>query len=175
MFRRVGAREDAQQPCFGWPRHRFETSTHGQRHLGQHHPFFRLGHGRQRRLSADAFGQLHAVADGPEVRARLGQKRGCVFRLRCAQVGLAEEEAKATDAIGGASPLQQRESERDRLVVAAIGDHRLHLEKARLHIVGRARGLGQEELHRLAGLSRDVFEGGQRRERSRGPCRPGPG
>src|SRR5439155_8104068 len=82
--------------------------------------------------------------------------------------GLAEEEAKATDAIGGASPFQQRESERDRLVVAAIGDHRLHLEKARLHIVARARGLGQEELHRLTGLSRDVFEGRQRWPRATG-------
>src|SRR4029077_10815114 len=50
--------------------------------------------------------------------------------------------------------------------VSAVGDQNLELEQTRLGVVGRAHGLGKEELHRFAGASRDVLERGERGARS---------
>ena len=88
---------------------------------------------------------------------------GRVVRLGRTQVGLAQQEADPAEARRGERAVEQGEAERDGFVVAAVGDHGLERDQLSLRLVRSGRGLGEEELDRLARAAGDVFERGQRR------------
>ena len=159
----VGAGEDAQQPSLGRRGHRFQAAADAQRQLGQRDRVFGLRHVRERGLGADALGQHHAIVHGLEVGTGLGEQGGRVVRLGRTQVGLAQQEADPAEARRGERAVEQGEAERDGFVVAAVGDHGLERDQLSLRLVRSGRGLGEEELDRLARAAGDVFERGQRR------------